>query len=172
GTVTGSTDTDLTPKETENSKSGNTAPSVNITLGSGSNETSSTNKSDTEDVNLIIKQNMIKAAELFEKYGLNIPVSEITGQPANPQPLNHTGVQVPQMVNVIQPVPEGVKNKDVQQNITIHYDSMINVEGSVDKSFSKEFKKDSDEIYKKITDKLYNEVKMVTGRRPVRRSVL
>lgn len=171
GTITGSTDIDLTPKGNETSRTGST-PSINITPTVISNESTSRIKDDPEDVNLIIKQNMIKAAQLFEKYGLNIPVSEITGQPANPQPLNHTGVQVPQMVNVIQPVPEGVKNKDVQQNITIHYDNMINVEGSVDKSFSKEFTENSDKLYKQITDRMYKEARLVSGSRPVRRSIL
>jgi hypothetical protein len=36
---------------------------------------------------------------------------------------------------------------------------MINVEGSVDKSFSKEFKKDSEEIYKGVVNQLAKDLK-------------
>lgn len=172
GTVTGSTDTDLTPKETENSKSGNTAPSVNITLGSGSNETSSTNKSDTEDVNLIIKQNMIKAAELFEKYGDELLNPQRVFRVNDQNMLELVNRQFSVMAGTGQNIPDYVRNNNVQPVVNIHYDNMINVEGSVDKSFSKEFQENSDKMYKNFTDRLYNEAKLVTGRRPVRKSVL
>lgn len=60
---------------------------------------------------------------------------------------------IPQMkYAVMNTIPEAVKN--VQPVINIHYDNMINVEGSVDKSFSKEFTQNSDKLYKDFTNKL------------------
>ena len=76
------------------------------------------------------------------------------------------------MAGTGQNIPDYVRNNNVQPVVNIHYDNMINVEGSVDKSFSKEFQENSDKMYKNFTDRLYNEAKLVTGRRPVRKSVL
>lgn len=82
-------------------------------------------------------------------------------------------MQYETMVNTKPYVPEYVTNRNEQQVvINNHYDSLITVEGSVDKSFSKEFQENTDKMYKNFTDRLYNEAKRVTGRRPVRRSVL
>ena len=61
---------------------------------------------------------------------------------------------IPQMkYAVMNTIPEAVKNV---QPVVInnHYDSLINVEGSVDKSFSKEFTQNSDKLYKDFTNKL------------------
>ena len=57
-------------------------------------------------------------------------------------------------------IPDYIKNKN-EQSVVInnHYDSLITVEGSVDKSFSKEFKKDSDEIYHGIVRRLTRDLK-------------
>ena len=172
GTITGSTDIDLTPKETENSKPGNTAPSVNITLGSGSNETSNAIKSDTEDVNLIIKQKMIQAAELFEKYGDELLNPQRVFRVNDQNMLELVNRQFSVMAGTGQNIPDYVRNNNVQPVINIHYDNMINVEGSVDKSFSKEFTENSDKLYKQITDRMYKEARLVSGSRPVRRSIL
>lgn len=60
---------------------------------------------------------------------------------------------IPQMkYAVMNTIPEAVKNV---QPVVInnHYDSLINVEGSVDKSFSKEFTQNSDKLYKDFTNK-------------------
>lgn len=173
GTITGSTDIDLTPKETENSKPGNTAPSVNITLGSGSNETSNAIKSDTEDVNLIIKQKMIQAAELFEKYGDELLNPQRVFRVNDQNMLELVNRQFSVMAGTGQNIPDYVRNKN-EQSVVInnHYDSLINVEGSVDKSFSKEFTENSDKLYKQITDRMYKEARLVSGSRPVRRSIL
>ena len=70
---------------------------------------------------------------------------------------------------VVNTIPEAVKN--VQPVINVHYDNMINVEGSVDKSFSKEFTQNSDKLYKDFTKKLSNEIRVITGTRAVRRSI-
>ena len=172
GTITGSTDIDLTPKETENSKPGNTAPSVNITLGSGSNETSNAIKSDTEDVNLIIKQKMIQAAELFEKYGDELLNPQRVFRVNDQNMLELVNRQFSVMAGTGQNIPDYVRNNNVQPVVNIHYDNMINVEGSVDKSFSKEFTENSDKMYKQITDRMYKEARLVSGSRPVRRSIL
>lgn len=172
GTITGSTDIDLTPKETENSKPGNTAPSVNITLGSGSNETSNAIKSDTEDVNLIIKQKMIQAAELFEKYGDELLNPQRVFRVNDQNMLELVNRQFSVMAGTGQNIPDYVRNNNVQPVVNIHYDNMINVEGSVDKSFSKEFTENSDKLYKQITDRMYKEARLVSGSRPVRRSIL
>ena len=59
----------------------------------------------------------------------------------------------------------------MQENITIHYDKMIIVEGCVYKSFSREFKKDSDEIYKKVVNKLAKDLQL-HGVNVVRRPTL
>ncbi len=78
---------------------------------------------------------------------------------------------IPQMkYAVMNTIPEAVKNV---QPVVInnHYDSLINVEGSVDKSFSKEFTQNSDKLYKDFTKKLSNEIRVITGTRPVRRSI-
>lgn len=69
-------------------------------------------------------------------------------------------------------IPDYIKNKN-EQSVVInnHYDSLITVEGSVDKSFSKEFKKDSDEIYKKVVNKLAKDLQL-HGVNVVRRPTL
>ena len=160
GTLTGSIDTDLTPKEAENSKSGNTAPSVNITPTVSSNETPITNKSDTEDVNLIIKQNMIKAAELFEKYGDELLNPQRTWRVNDSQMLEMANRQFSVMAGVSHNTPDYVWKKDVQPVvINNHYDSMINVEGSVDKSFSKEFEQNTDKLFDEFTNQLAKKLK-------------
>lgn len=160
GTLTGSIDIDLTPKEAENSKSGNTAPSVNITPTVSSNETPITNKSDTEDVNLIIKQNMIKAAELFEKYGDELLNPQRTWRVNDSQMLEMANRQFSVMAGVSHNTPDYVWKKDVQPVvINNHYDSMINVEGSVDKSFSKEFEQNTDKLFDEFTNQLAKKLK-------------
>jgi hypothetical protein len=76
------------------------------------------------------------------------------------------------MASTGQNIPDYVRNKNEQSVVNIHYDNMINVEGSVDKSFSREFTENSDKLYKQITDRMYKEARLVSGSRPVRRSIL
>lgn len=75
------------------------------------------------------------------------------------QPLfNLANTHMPQIADAIQRIPTPVKN-DVQPVVNIHYDNMINVEGSVDKSFSKEFTHDADKIYNGVVNKLVGDLK-------------
>ncbi len=172
GTITGSTDIDLTPKGTETSRTGST-PSINITPTASSNESTSRIKDDPEDVSLIIKQNMLKAAELFEKYGSELMNPERVFKVNDQNMFEMVNRQFSVMAGTGQNIPDYVRNKN-EQSVVInnHYDSLINVEGSVDKSFSKEFTENSDKLYKQITDRMYKEARLVSGSRPVRRSIL
>lgn len=131
--------------------------------------------SDSQDTEISgqISDNTSKTAEILEKYGL-VPVSPDTlWKNFNPDLFNITSRQCETMVSTKPYIPESVANRN-EQSVVInnHYDSLINVEGSVDKSFRKEFQENSDKMYKNFTDRLYNEAKMYTGRRPVRKSVL
>lgn len=172
GTITGNTAIDLTPKGTENSKPNNTVPSINTTPSTNSNETPNTAKGDVDDVDLIIKQNMIKAAELFEKYGAELTSPERLFKVNDQQMFELVNRQFSSM-NTNYNIPDYIKNKN-EQSVVInnHYDSLITVEGSVDKSFSKELTQNTDILYKKITDRMYKEARLVSGSRPVRRSIL
>lgn len=154
GTLTGSTDIDLTPKGTEDSKTGNTTPSA----PTGSNETTNSTKDDPEDVNLIIKQNMVKAAEFFAKYRDELMDPQRVFKVNDSQMLEMMNRQFSAMAGTGQNVPNYV-HTDVKPVINIHYDNMINVEGSIDKSFSGQFKKDSDEIYNGVVNKLVKGLK-------------
>ena len=135
--------------------------------------TSNAIKSDTEDVNLIIKQKMIQAAELFEKYGDDLLNPQRVFRVNDQNMLELVNRQFSVMAGTGQNIPDYVRNKN-EQSVVInnHYDSLINVEGSVDKSFSKEFTENSDKLYKQITDRMYKEARLVSGSRPVRRSIL
>lgn len=156
GTLTGSADIDLTPKGTEDSKTGNTTPPA----PASSNETTNSTKDDPEDVNLIIKQNMVKAAEFFAKYRDELMDPQRVFKVNDSQMLEMMNRQFSVMAGVSHNTPDYVWKKDVQPVvINNHYDSMINVEGSVDKSFSKEFKKDSEEIYNGVVNKLVKGLK-------------
>ncbi len=168
GTITGSTDIDLTPKGNETSRTGST-PSINITPTVISNESTSRIKDDPEDVSLIIKQNMLKAAELFEKYGSELMNPERVFKANDQNMFEMVNRQFSVMAGTGQNIPDYIRNKNVQPVVNIHYDNMINVEGSVDKSFSKEFTQNTDKLYKEITRKMYKDAKMATGRIPVRR---
>ena len=154
GTLTGSTDIDLTPKGTEDSKTGNTTPPA----PAGSNETTNSTKDDPEDVNLIIKQNMVKAAEFFAKYRDELMDPQRVFKVNDPQMLEMMNRQFSAMAGTGQNVPNYV-HTDVKPVINIHYDNMINVEGSIDKSFSGQFKKDADEIYNGVVNKLVKDLK-------------
>lgn len=154
GTLTGSTDIDLTPKGTEDSKTGNTTPPAPV----GSNEITNSTKDDPEDVNLIIKQNMVKAAEFFAKYRDELMDPQRVFKVNDSQMLEMMNRQFSAMAGTGQNVPNYV-HTDVKPVINIHYDNMINVEGSIDKSFSGQFKKDSDEIYNGVVNKLVKGLK-------------
>lgn len=157
---------DLTPDDT--AVAGGKVLTVNTSV-TGDNEIWKDIKDRADE----ISSNTSKTAEILEKYGLEPVSPDKLWENFNPDLFNITARQYETMVNTKQNIPEYVTNRN-EQSVVInnHYDSLINVEGSVDKSFSKEFKKDSEEIYKNVTDRLYNEAKMVTGRRSVRRSVL
>ena len=172
GTVAGGVTIDLTPKDTENNKANNTVPSINITPSTNSNETPNTVTGDVDDVDLIIKQNMIKAAELFEKYGDELTSPERLFKVNDQQMFELVNRQFSSM-NANYNIPDYIKAKN-EQSVVInnHYDSLITVEGSVDKSFSKELTQNTDTLYKKITDRMYKEARLVSGSRPVRRSIL
>ena len=172
GTITGNTTIDLTPKGTENTKPNNTIPSINTTPSTNSNETPNTVTGDVDDVDLIIKQNMIKAAELFEKYGAELTSPERLFKVNDQQMFELVNRQFSSM-NANYNIPDYIKNKN-EQSVVInnHYDSLITVEGSVDKSFSKELTQNTDKLYKQITDRMYKEARLVSGSRPVRRSIL
>lgn len=154
GTLTGSADIDLTPKGTEDSKTGNTTPPA----PAGSNETTNSTKDDPEDVNLIIKQNMVKAAEFFAKYRDELMDPQRVFKVNDSQMLEMMNRQFSAMADTGQNIPNYV-HTDVKPAINIHYDNMINVEGSIDKSFSGQFKKDSDEIYNGVVNKLVKGLK-------------
>jgi DNA repair exonuclease SbcCD ATPase subunit len=158
GTITGSTDIDLTPKGNETSRTGST-PSINITPTVISNESTSRIKDDPEDVSLIIKQNMLKAAELFEKYGSELMNPERVFKVNDQNMFEMVNRQFSVMASTGQNIPDYVRNKNEQSVVNIHYDNMINVEGSVDKSFSREFKKDSEEIYNGVVNRLTKDLK-------------
>lgn len=172
GTVTDGVNIDLTPKDTENNKANNTIPSINTTPSTNSNETPNTVKGDVDDVDLIIKQNMIKAAELFEKYGAELTSPEWIFKVNDQHMFELVNRQFSSM-NANYNIPDYIKNNN-EQSVVInnHYDSLITVEGSVDKSFSKELTQNTDTLYKKITDRMYKEARLVSGSRPVRRSIL
>ena len=160
GTITGSTDIDLTPKGTEYSRTGST-PSINITQTVSSNESTSRIKDDPEDVSLIIKQNMLKAAELFEKYGSELMNPERVFKVNDQNMFEMVNRQFSVMASTGQNIPDYVRNKN-EQSVVInnHYDNMINVEGSVDKSFSKEFTQNTDKLYKNFTNKLAKDLQL------------
>ena len=159
GTITGSTDIDLTPKGNETSRTGST-PSINITPTVISNESTSRIKDDPEDVSLIIKQNMLKAAELFEKYGSELMNPERVFKVNDQNMFEMVNRQFSVMAGTGQNIPDYVRNKNVQPVVNIHYDNMINVEGSVDKSFSKEFTQNTDKLYKNFTNKLAKDLQL------------
>ena len=160
GTITGNTNIDLTPKGTENTKPNNTIPSINTTPSTSSNEISDSAKGDVDDVDLIIKQNMIKAAELFEKYGAELTSPERLFKVNDQQMFELVNRQFSSM-NANYNIPDYIKNKN-EQSVVInnHYDSLITVEGSVDKSFSKEFTQNTDKLYKNFTNKLAKDLQL------------
>ena len=116
---------------------------------------------------------MIQAAELFEKYGDELLNPQRVFRVNDQNMLELVNRQFSVMAGTGQNIPDYVRNKN-EQSVVInnHYDSLINVEGSVDKSFSKEFTENSDKLYKQITDRMYKEARLVSGSRPVRRSIL
>lgn len=115
---------------------------------------------------------MIKAAELFEKYGAELTSPERLFKVNDQQMFELVNRQFSSM-NANYNIPDYIKNKN-EQSVVInnHYDSLITVEGSVDKSFSKELTQNTDKLYKQITDRMYKEARLVSGSRPVRRSIL
>lgn len=106
-----------------------------------------------------INDNTSKTAELLEKYGI-VPVSpDKLWENFKFNPIDVTARQYETMVNTKPYVPEYVTNRNEQQVINIHYDNMINVEGSVDKSFSREFQENSKDIYKGVVNQLAKDLK-------------
>lgn len=107
-----------------------------------------------------ISESTSKTAEILEKYGFEPISPDKLWENFKLNPIDITAMQYETMVSAKPYVPEYVTNRNEQRNnITIHYDNMINVEGSVDKSFSGQFKKDSDEIYKGVVKKLTKDLK-------------
>lgn len=60
-----------------------------------------------------------------------------------------------------------VVNQVNQPVVNIHYDNMINVEGSVDKNFAKEWRKDADKLYNDFISRMKYGFEL-TGGRPIR----
>lgn len=123
------------------------------------------------DVSRQISDNTSKTVELLEKYGIVPLTEEQMIKVFDPKLFNLTQSHLPLMANVVQKIPDYIMNRNEQQNITIHYDNMINVEGSVDKSFSREFTQNSDKLYKELTNKLAKDLKH-NGVNFVRRTTL
>ncbi|MDE7476332.1 MAG: hypothetical protein K2M91_00015 [Lachnospiraceae bacterium] len=167
------TELDLTPKGTDtNTRSNNISPiAVNIPSTNNNNGVLNTITDNTDETQQKIIENMAKAAEVFEKFGLGLANGEQTVKVFDSQLYNLVGSHLPSISNAVQSIPEYVKNKDVQPVVNIHYDNMINVEGSVDKSFSKEFQQNSDKLYKDFTNKLSKDLQR-NGVNIVRRSTL
>ncbi len=118
-----------------------------------------------------INDNTSKTAELLEKYGI-VPVSpDKLWENFKFNPIDVTARQYETMVNTKPYVPEYVTNRNEQQVINIHYDNMINVEGSVDKSFSREFTQSTDKLFNEFTNKLAKGLKH-NGVNVVRRPTL
>ncbi len=66
---------------------------------------------------------------------------------------------IPQVAEVATRIPDYVLEKKNTEPVVInnHYDSLINVEGSVDKNFMSEWRKDMDKTYRYMTSRLYQE---------------
>ena len=66
---------------------------------------------------------------------------------------------IPQVAEVSTRIPDYVLEKKNTEPVVInnHYDSLINVEGSVDKNFMSEWRKDMDKTYRYMTSRLYQE---------------
>ncbi len=117
--------------------------------------------SDSQNTEILgqINDNTSKTAELLEKYGI-VPVSpDKLWENFKFNPIDVTARQYETMVNTKPYVPQSIINREMQPNITIHYDNMINVEGSVDKSFSREFQENSKDIYKGVVNQLAKDLK-------------
>lgn len=164
GTGTGieGTELDLTPKGTDTGTRNNSISpiAVNIPSTNSNNGFLNTATGDIDETQKIIRENMAKAAALFEKYGTELLNPERIYKVNDPQMLELVNTHLSSITNAVQYIPDCVKKNDVQQNITIHYDNMINVEGSVDKSFSKEFTQNSDRLYKDFRSKLVGDLKL------------
>ena len=161
GTTTDGSDLDLMPKTTA------VVSEDTIPAAVAAYNLSDSNSNTEEDVNQVIKENMAKAAELFEKFGYSSMTEEQKHKEFFPNLHKYTAqnfqaapITIPNQFVVPKPsIPESVKNKEVQPVVNIHYDNLINVEGSVDKSFSKEFTQNSDKMYKDFTNKLVKDLK-------------
>ena len=103
---------------------------------------------------------MLKAAELFEKYGSELMNPERVFKVNDQNMFEMVNRQFSVMAGTGQNIPDYVRNKNVQPVVNIHYDNMINVEGSVDKSFSKEFTQNTDKLYKNFTNKLAKDLQL------------
>ncbi len=68
---------------------------------------------------------------------------------------------IPQVAEVSTRIPDYVLEKKNTEPVVInnHYDSLINVEGSVDKNFMSEWRKDTDKMYNVMISKLTREIK-------------
>ena len=77
----------------------------------------------------------------------------------DPKMFNLAQTYMLRMADVVQKMPDCIMNRTEQQNISIHYDNMINVEGSVDKSFSMEFQKNTDKLFDEFTNQLTKKLK-------------
>ena len=148
---------DLTPKGTVN---GVGTVNASVPSTNSNNGFLNTVTDETDETQKIIRENLAKAAALFEKYGTELLNPERIYKVNDPQMLEFLNRQFSVTLNPNQNVPEYTKNNDVQPVvINNHYDSLINVEGSVDKSFSKEFKQNSKEVYKDIINQFASDLR-------------
>ena len=136
GTTTNGSNLDLMPKTTA------VVSEDTIPTAVAAYNLSDSNSNTEEDVNQVIKENMAKAAELFEKFGYSSMTEEQKHKEFFPNLHKYTAqnfqappITIPNQFVVPKPsIPESVKNKEVQPAINIHYDTLLNVEGSVDKN--------------------------------------
>lgn len=129
-----------------------------------------------EDVNQVIKENMAKAAELFEKFGYSSMTEEQKHNEFFPNLYKYMAqnfpiapTTIPDQFAVPKPsVPESVKNINIQPNVTNYYDSLLKVEGNVDKNALPELKVLLEKSFKYTSKKLYQESIKRGAQRPSR----
>lgn len=112
------------------------------------------------DVSRQINDNTSKTLEILEKYGIVPLTEEQMIKVFDPKMFNFAQTYMPQMADVVQKIPDCIMNRN-ERSVVInnHYDSLINVEGSVDKSFSKEFKQNSEELFDEFANQLTKKLK-------------
>lgn len=138
---------------------------------------SDSNSNTKEDVNQVIKENMAKAAELFEKFGYSSMTEEQKHKEFFPNLYQYTAqnfqvppITIPNQFVVPKPsIPESVKNKEVQPIVNNnYYDSLLKVEGNVDKNALPELKVLLEKSFKYTSKKLYQESIKRGAQRPSR----